>query len=867
MEARRQASLVKSQLKAEIRELRLIGAMLDSSDQRDRAELLNHLRESSFWDSLVWAPVVSREDRQAWETRVQQSAPEVAIQSWDSQTWTPAASQPQYAPIEFIYSVEPQSTPGLGADLASRADWRSALAKAEEESGRLHWDRQLFAFDDAATHWFQVILAFGVEESGTRDPSVSTPLLRARGYLIATAPPSAIMNAILGLKPRDDSVSGSQQETNAESPRQLLTRFLRPQELGEPSGSDDAREVFCHPVTFSERGTQLAPYLQSVEVEGSKAVELVIAPHRLSYQSSAWTPILCCAVGGLLTLIAASGTGAFLNRHERVQRLVESRTSELSQANRQLMQAVEQEQQARLELRESTAAYESLVESLPLNVFRKDLEGRFIAANRRFSETIGLPLSEILNKTDDELFPGDSVRKYRADDMRVMESGEALEDVETHVRPDGKRLHVRVMKAPARDADNQIVGVQGMFWDITSRIEAERQRRLTDARLRRLVQSDLIAVAFTDLDDKIIDANDAYLHLAGYERDDLEAGRISFSDVRPQGMPLTPARFALLEQSGACPPWEDVVLHRDGRSIAVLVGVAAVRGGPLAAPDQGDPRDPLHGRLPDSEASANEYVVFAIDISARKAMEDELKMAKEQADAANRAKSQFLANMSHEIRTPLNAIIGMTELVLATPLNNKQTQYLTTVHQSGESLLKIIDEVLDLARVEAGKLQLEAAPFRLRELLGDAAKSLAVKAHEKGTASVVGCRRCDPRHVVGRPGSIAAGDRESGGECSEVHRAGPSEDLRHHDGGGGQRSGAALPRPRHRARRAGGQVRYDLRGVRAGRHVDDSKIRRRRVGAGNRLKSRPIDEGPDLVDERDRRGQRLSVHGSIRRTR
>jgi PAS domain S-box-containing protein len=211
------------------------------------------------------------------------------------------------------------------------------------------------------------------------------------------------------------------------------------------------------------------------------------------------------------------------------------------------------------------------------------------------------------------------------------------------------------------------------------------------------------------------------------------------------------------ELVGHC-PWEFVAPEQQEASReAVRAKLAGERPlvpveRELVRPDGRRIRIEVHDRLiRDRNGRVTGIRSALLDVTERRQAEEALKQAKEQAEAANRLKSQFLANMSHDIRTPMNGVLGMIDLLLATDLTERQREYLTAARTSAASLLSLLNDILDLSKVEAGRVELEAAVFSVRRTLDDAARTFDVCALDKGLELAVAVEPEVPEFVVGDP--------------------------------------------------------------------------------------------------------------------
>jgi PAS domain S-box-containing protein len=176
---------------------------------------------------------------------------------------------------------------------------------------------------------------------------------------------------------------------------------------------------------------------------------------------------------------------------------------------------ITEHKRAERQLKESELLYHSLVEHLPVNVLRKDRGGKFTFVNTPCLQSMGKAQEQILGKTDFDLFPEELAKKYRQDDLKVMETSSVFEDVEKHHTPRGKDLYVHVLKTPIRDHENEISGVQILFWDETGREEVKRELAYERELFRTLLDNIPDAIYFKDLQSRFIRCSKSMVQLFG----------------------------------------------------------------------------------------------------------------------------------------------------------------------------------------------------------------------------------------------------------------------------------------------------------------------------------------------------------------
>ncbi len=380
----------------------------------------------------------------------------------------------------------------------------------------------------------------------------------------------------------------------------------------------------------------------------------------------------------------------------------------------------------------------------------------FEMANDKYFQLIGE--RDILGKRLADALPEVAGTPYMKILERVYRTGEPYSESNASVMlgrgPGGALEEARLdfIYLPLREPDGRISGIFAHGVDITERKKAEEALRKSYQRLNilyetagRLLASDSPQSVVDELCTKVMAFLDCHAFF-NFLVDEAE-GRLRLNACG--GIPKEEAtKIEWLEYGAAvcgCAARdacrivaEDIPNTPDPRTDLVSsYGIKAYACHPLMA--QGKVLGTLsfgtrsRSRFADDELSLMKAVADQVAIAMeRKRVEEELRQAKEDAETANRAKSQFLANMSHELRTPMTGVLGMLEHALETPLAPQQHDFLATAHKSARSLLRILNDILDLTRVEAGKMMVEDRPFDLRECVAGAVDILIPEARRKG---------------------------------------------------------------------------------------------------------------------------------------
>ena len=318
----------------------------------------------------------------------------------------------------------------------------------------------------------------------------------------------------------------------------------------------------------------------------------------------------------------------------------------------------------------------------------------------------------------------------------VFKASRGIEDIYelTYIRKDGSRFPAVVSVTALRDAQDVIIGYLLIGTDNTARKLVEEEQKKSDQRLRdqqfytrSLIEANIDAIMTTDPSGIITDVNKQMEALTDCTRDELIGAPFKSYFTDPE---RAEAAIKLVLSEKSVTDYELTARARDGKQTVVSYNATTFY---------------------DRNRTLQGVFAAARDVTERKRVEAELQQAKAAAESASRTKSEFLASMSHEIRTPMNAIMGIADLLAKTALSPEQDKYVQIFRRAGDNLLNLINDILDLSKVEASQLELEQTGFSLHDHLEKVMEMVATRANEKGLALVCEIAPGVPNDLVGDP--------------------------------------------------------------------------------------------------------------------
>jgi len=384
---------------------------------------------------------------------------------------------------------------------------------------------------------------------------------------------------------------------------------------------------------------------------------------------------------------------------------------------------------ARVALRSGRARLQAIVDHSPSGIFVKDLENRYVLANVAFLERTGLSSEDVLGRTATEIWPDYVEPSPENDDLLQGAAAFTRDDV---VELDDGAHTMMTARFCLRDVDGRVVGMAGIATDITDRTRVETALAQRERLLETIVQASPDIVTILDHAGQVREVSQASARILGYEIDDPVHDELE-ALVHPDDLPTIYREFArLLTLENTSLDLRYRVRHADGHWVTL-----DSRGQSIVGED---------GR-------AVGALVMSRDITDDLVFEAELLTAVGVAERASSAKSEFLSRMSHELRTPLNAVLGFAQLLEMDDLSEQHEQAVGHILRGGKHLLNLIDEVLDIARIESGHLDLSVEPVLVLDVLGDAVDLARPLAEHRDICLSVDATSC-------LPGTYALADRQ-----------------------------------------------------------------------------------------------------------